>query len=92
KNTLSKIQNFNFCFHRKLKTEPAAGGQSGQRVNVLTMIVYPALVSFVLRPATLKKPRYGENFRDRMCNCNTVTRDAITIAIWSGVHPDTPLA
>ncbi|ORG21120.1 hypothetical protein B5Z78_00970 [Salmonella enterica subsp. enterica serovar Typhimurium] len=30
--------------------------------------------------------------QDRMCNCNTVTRDAITIAIWSGVHPDTPLA
>lgn len=28
--------------------------------------------------------------RDRMCNCNTVTRDAITIAIWSGLRPDTP--
>ena len=49
-------------------------------------------VSFVVRSATLKKPRNGGNFRDRMCNCNTVTRDAITIAIWSGVHPDTPLA
>ncbi|OUG17493.1 hypothetical protein AZZ66_004666, partial [Escherichia coli] len=22
--------------------------------------------------------------------CNTVTRDAITIAIWSGLRPDTP--
>ncbi|ECS2151322.1 hypothetical protein APO17_24710, partial [Salmonella enterica subsp. enterica serovar Kentucky] len=50
------------------------------------------LGSFVVRSATLKKPRNGGNFRDRMCNCNTVTRDAITIAIWSGVHPDTPLA
>ncbi|EDU9306044.1 hypothetical protein JI50_004719 [Salmonella enterica] len=29
--------------------------------------------------------------QDRMCNCNTVTRDAITIAIWSGLHPDTLL-
>ena len=28
--------------------------------------------------------------QDRMCNCNTVTRDAITIAIWSGLRPDTP--
>ncbi len=37
-----------------------------------------------------KKPRNGGNFRDRMCNCNTVTRDAITIAIWSGLRPDTP--
>ncbi|RQW46443.1 hypothetical protein BIQ78_25035 [Escherichia coli] len=25
-----------------------------------------------------------------MCNCNTVARDAITIAIWSGLRPDTP--
>ena len=25
--------------------------------------------------------------QDRMCNCNTVTRDAITIAIWSGLRP-----
>ncbi|AXG63943.1 hypothetical protein DPQ29_26150 (plasmid) [Escherichia coli] len=48
-------------------------------------------VSFVVRSATLKKPRNGGNFRDRMCNCNTVTRDAITIAIWSGLHPDTLL-
>ena len=39
-----------------------------------------------------QKTRNGGNFRDRMCNCNTVTRDAITIAIWSGLHPDTPLA
>ncbi len=37
-----------------------------------------------------KKPRNGGNFLDRMCNCNTVTRDAITIAIWSGLRPDTP--
>ncbi|WP_216079143.1 hypothetical protein, partial [Shigella sonnei] len=28
------------CF----QIEPAAGGQSGLRVNVLTMIVYPALL------------------------------------------------
>ncbi len=53
-------------------------------------------VSFVVRSAMLKKPRNGGNFRDgnfrdRMCNCNTVTRDAITIAIWSGLHPDTLL-
>ncbi|HAH5381714.1 hypothetical protein E5F71_24450 [Shigella flexneri] len=34
--------------------------------------------------------RSGEKNRDRMCNCNTVTRDAITIAIWSGLRPDTP--
>ncbi|EPX4260895.1 hypothetical protein ACW0LC_004988 [Escherichia coli] len=25
-----------------------------------------------------------------MCNCNTVTRDAITITTWSGLRPDTP--
>ncbi|EBU7230189.1 hypothetical protein EWE36_24735, partial [Salmonella enterica subsp. enterica serovar Kedougou] len=25
-----------------------------------------------------------------MCNCNTVTRDAITIAIWSGHPPRHP--
>ncbi|HBV8834522.1 TPA: hypothetical protein MD832_004646 [Escherichia coli] len=24
-----------------------------------------------------------------MCNCNTVTRDAITITTWSGLRPDT---
>ncbi|EEJ8641439.1 hypothetical protein HB72_004599 [Salmonella enterica subsp. enterica] len=29
--------------------------------------------------------------QDRMCNCNTVTRDAITIATWSGLRPDTLL-
>ena len=28
-------------------------------------------VSFVVRSATLKKPRNGGNFRDRMCNCIT---------------------
>lgn len=28
------------CF----QIEPAAGGQSGPRVNVLTMVVYPALL------------------------------------------------
>lgn len=53
-------------------------------------------VSFVVQSAMLKKPRNGGNFRDGnfrdgMCNCNTVTRDAITIAIWSGLHPDTLL-
>ena len=26
----------------------------------------------------------------RMCKCNTVTRDDIPFAIWSGLHPDTP--
>ncbi|TLI77317.1 rep protein, partial [Escherichia sp. E2562] len=25
-----------------------------------------------------------------MCKCNTVTRDDITFAIWSGLRPDTP--
>ena len=30
--------------------------------------------------------------QDRMCNCNTVTRDAITIAIWSGLRPDTHIS
>ncbi|CAM8569573.1 hypothetical protein KLPMMM297M_26710 [Klebsiella pneumoniae] len=44
-------------------------------------------VSFVVRSATLKKPRNGGNFRDRMCNCNTVTRDAITIAPGQGCAP-----
>ncbi len=29
--------------------------------------------------------------QDRMCNCNTVTRDAITITTWSGLRPDTLL-
>ncbi len=43
-----------------------------------------------MRSATLKKPRNGGNFRDRMCNCNTVTRDGITIAIWSGHPPRHP--
>ena len=47
-------------------------------------------VSFVVRSATLKKPRNGGNFRDRMCNCNTVTRDAITITTWSGHPPRHP--
>ena len=47
-------------------------------------------VSFGVRSATLKKPRNGGNFRDRMCTCNTVTRDAITITTWSGLRPDTP--
>ncbi|HFG6643102.1 TPA: hypothetical protein ACJH2W_004669, partial [Salmonella enterica subsp. enterica serovar Bovismorbificans] len=27
--------------------------------------------------------------RDRMCKCNTVTRDDIPFAIWSGQRPDT---
>ncbi|RBW94169.1 rep protein, partial [Escherichia coli] len=25
-----------------------------------------------------------------MCKCNTVTRDDIPFAIWSGLRPDTP--
>ena len=37
-----------------------------------------------------KKPRNGGNFLDRMCNCNTVTRDAITITTWSGHPPRHP--
>ncbi len=28
--------------------------------------------------------------QDRMCKCNTVTRDDIPFAIWSGLRPDTP--
>ncbi|WP_316443832.1 hypothetical protein, partial [Escherichia coli] len=28
--------------------------------------------------------------RDRMCKCNTVTRDDIPFAVWSGLRPDTP--
>ncbi|MDG5569683.1 hypothetical protein NNE31_26140, partial [Escherichia coli] len=28
--------------------------------------------------------------RDRMCKCNTVTRDDIPFALWSGLRPDTP--
>ena len=38
------------------------------------------------RPFTVKLRRN----RDRMCKCNTVTRDDIPFAIWSGLHPDTP--
>lgn len=34
----------------------------------------------------LKRPKN----RDRMCKCNTVTRDDIPFAIWSGLRPDTP--
>lgn len=67
--------------------------QTGSTENSRSAHLYKlTLGSFVVRSATLKKPRNGGNFRDRMCNCNTVARDAITIAIWSGVHPDTPLA
>ncbi|MBE7608046.1 hypothetical protein G6O43_24350 [Salmonella enterica subsp. enterica serovar 4:-:1,2] len=47
------------------------------------------LGSFVERSATLKKPRNGENFRDRMWKCKTVTRDTNTIPTWSGLRPDT---
>ena len=38
------------------------------------------------RPFTVN-PRRN---RDRMCKCNTVTRDDIPFAIWSGLRPDTP--
>ncbi|EDU2934260.1 TPA_asm: hypothetical protein G0H84_26255 [Salmonella enterica] len=66
--------------------------QTGSTENSRSAHLYKLhFVSFVVRSATLKKPRNGGNFRDRMCNCNTVTRDAITIAIWSGLRPDTLL-
>ncbi|QCH96998.1 hypothetical protein CCU01_030940 (plasmid) [Escherichia coli O145:NM] len=55
-------------------------------------VTYTNFTSFRLSCYSRRsKPRNGGNFRDRMCNCNTVTRDAITIAIWSGLHPDTLL-
>ncbi|MDX8135360.1 hypothetical protein SK432_25865, partial [Escherichia coli] len=38
------------------------------------------------RPFTVN-PRRN---RDRMCKCNTVTREDIPFAIWSGLRPDTP--
>jgi hypothetical protein len=54
--------------------------QTGSTENSRSAHLYKLhFVSFVVRSATLKKPRNGGNFRDRMCNCNTVTRDAITI-------------
>lgn len=66
--------------------------QTGSTENSRSAHLYKLhFVSFVVRSATLKKPRNGGNFRDRMCNCNTVTRDAITIATWSGLRPDTLL-
>ena len=66
--------------------------QTGSTENSRSVHLYKLhFVSFVVRSATLKKPRNGGNFRDRMCNCNTVTRDAITIATWSGLRPDTLL-
>ena len=65
--------------------------QTGSRGISRSAYLYKLhFVSFVVRSATLKKPRNGGNFRDRMCNCNTVTRDAITITTWSGLRPDTP--
>ena len=44
------------------------------------------LLHVFCRPFTVKLRRN----RDRMCKCNTVTRDDIPFAIWSGLHPDTP--
>lgn len=62
--------------------------QTGSTENSRSAHLYKLhFVSFVVRSATLKKPRNGGNFRDRMCNCNTVTRDAITITTLSGLRP-----
>ena len=44
------------------------------------------LLHVFCRPFTVN-PRRN---RDRMCKCNTVTRDDIPFAIWSGLRPDTP--
>ena len=44
------------------------------------------LLHVFCRPFTVKLRRN----RDRMCKCNTVTRDDIPFAIWSGLRPDTP--
>ncbi|MBW5296049.1 hypothetical protein EWU13_24680 [Salmonella enterica subsp. enterica serovar Heidelberg] len=77
-------------FSCRSRSAQSTNWQSG---NLTKCALIQTHLRFVCRAsATLKKPRNGGNFRDRMCNCNTVTRDAITIAIWSGVHPDTPLA
>ena len=65
--------------------------QTGSTENSRSAHLYKLhFVSFVVRSAILKKPRNGGNFRDRMCNCNTVTRDAITITTWSGHPPRHP--
>ena len=44
------------------------------------------LLHVFCRPFTVN-PRRN---RDRMCKCNTVTRDDIPFAVWSGLRPDTP--
>ena len=44
------------------------------------------LLHVFCRPFTVN-PRRN---RDRMCKCNTVTRDDIPFAIWSELRPDTP--
>ncbi len=44
------------------------------------------LLHVFCRPFTVN-PRRN---RDRMCKCNTVTRDDIPFAIWSGLRPATP--
>ncbi len=48
-----------------------------------------SLGSFVVRSATLKKPRNGGNFRDRLFYCFCVPGDAIRIGFWSGMRPVT---
>ena len=65
--------------------------QTGSRGISRSVCTYTNFTSFRLSCGLRrsKKPRNGGSFRDRMCNCNTVTRDAITIAIWSELRPDT---
>ncbi|TYL72311.1 hypothetical protein FYM08_10210, partial [Salmonella enterica subsp. enterica serovar Typhimurium] len=78
-----------FCRFRSASV-PRKRQTGSQGISRSAHLFKLSLGSFLFRSTSLKIPRNGWNLRDRMCNCNTVTRDAITIAIWSGLRPDTP--
>ncbi|EBW0719287.1 hypothetical protein AR820_25925 [Salmonella enterica subsp. enterica serovar Typhimurium var. 5-] len=79
-------------FSCRSRSAQSTNWQSGNLTKCALIQTHLRFVCRAVCDAQKTEKRREFSGRDRMCNCNTVTRDAITIAIWSGVHPDTPLA
>ena len=80
------------CF----QIEPAAGGQSGLRVNVLTMIVYPALlfcrlkIPCVFLPRSQERPRRHGSGSALSATGNRLGRTPDPIAVTPTVYDHQP--
>ena len=92
---LRKAEHFLGCRGEALtQSRSDSGVYTGLPLQALPAVIFARFHALNVQQLhhgfAVRSPLKRLRNRDRMCKCNTVTRDDIPFAIWSGLRPDTP--